>query len=63
MDKEYYINHIVLDGHLNSPIYKPITKNTDQELFQNLSKLVNKYYSNLTKKEKYAENVRILLHN
>ena len=52
MDKEYYINHIVVDGHLNNPIYKPIQSNTDQKFFQNLRKLVDKYCSNLTKKEK-----------
>ena len=52
MDKEYYINHIVLDGHLNNPIFKPISSNTDQKGFQNLRKLVDKYSSNLTKKEK-----------
>ena len=52
MDKEYYINHVVLDGHLNNPIYKSIPSNTDQKVFQNLRKLVEKYSSNLTKKEK-----------
>ena len=52
MDREYYINHIVLDGHLNNPIYKPIPNNADQKVFQDLSKLVNKHSSNLTKKEK-----------
>ena len=52
MDKEYYINHIVHDGHLNNPIYIPNPSDTDQKLFQNLRKLVDKYSSNLTKKEK-----------
>ena len=52
MDKEYYINHVVLDGHLYNTIYKPILSNTDQKVFQNLRKLVDKYSSNLTKKEK-----------
>ena len=52
MDKEYYINHFVLDGHLNNPIYKPIPNDTDQKFFQNLRKLVDKYSSHLTKKEK-----------
>ena len=52
MDKEYYISHIILDGHLNNPIHKPIPSNTDQKVFQNLRKLVDKYSSNLTKKEK-----------
>ena len=52
MDKEYYINHIVHDGHLNNPIYTLNPSNTDQKLFQNLRKLVDKYSSNLTKKEK-----------
>ena len=52
MDKEYYINHIVHDGHLNNPIYTLNPSNTDQKLFQNLRKLVDKYSSNLTKKER-----------
>ena len=52
MDKEYYINHIVHDGHLNNPIYIPNPSDTDQKVFQNLRKLVDKYSSNLTKKEK-----------
>ena len=43
MDKKYYINHIVLGGHLNNPIYKPIPSNTDQKVFQNLRKLVDNY--------------------
>ena len=52
MDNECYINYFELDGHLNNPIYKPIPSNTDQKVFQNLRKLVDKYSSNLTKKEK-----------
>ena len=41
MDKEYYINHIVLDGHWNNPIYKPMPSNTAQKVFQNLRKLAD----------------------
>ena len=52
MDNECYINYFEVDGHLNNPIYKPIPSNTDQKVFQNLRKLVDKYSSNLTKKEK-----------
>ena len=52
MDNECYINYFELDGHLNNPIYKPIPSNTDQKVFQNLRKLVDKYSSNLTKKER-----------
>ena len=69
MDKEYYINHIVLDGHLNNPIYKPMSRNTDQKVFQKLRKLVDKYSPNLAKMEKeYVGNntlrtFRIFLHN
>ena len=33
MDKECYINHIVLNRHLNNPIYKPILSNADQKAF------------------------------
>ena len=57
MQKEYYINHIVLNGHLNNPVYKPITSNTGQKNFQNLYKLVDKYSSNFAKKgKKYVLN-------
>ena len=42
MSKEYYIIHIVPDGHLNNPIYKQIPSNTDQKVFQNLRKLLDK---------------------
>ena len=52
MDKKYYINHIVLDSHLNNPVYEPIPSNADQKVFQNLRKLVDKYSSNLTKRRK-----------
>ena len=34
MDKEYYINLIVLSGHLNNLIYKPIPSNTDKSFFK-----------------------------
>ena len=52
MDIDYYINHIVLNGYLNKPIYKPIQSNADQKAFKNLCNLVNRYSSSLTKKEK-----------
>ena len=52
INREYYIYHIVQNGHLSNPIYKPIPSNIDQKVFQNLRKLVDKYSSNLTKKEK-----------
>ena len=52
MDEEYYINHIALNNHLNNLIYKAIPSNTYQKFFQNLCNLVDKYSSNLTKKEK-----------
>ena len=52
MDKEYYISHFVLNGHLSNTIYKPIPSNTDHRFFQNLHKLVDKYSANLTKKGK-----------
>ena len=52
MDKEYYISHIVLNSHFCNPIYKPIPSNTDQKVFENLLKLVDKYSSNLVEKEK-----------
>ena len=51
MGKEY-ISHIVLNGHLNNLIYKPIPSNTEQKVFQDFCKLLDKYSSDLTKKEK-----------
>ena len=58
MDKKYYIDHIVLNGYLNNPIYNSIPSTTDQKVFQNLNKLVDKYLSDLTKKEnEYVLNV------
>ena len=43
MDKEYYINNILLDGHFSNPIYKSIPSNTDQKAFKNLLKLNDTY--------------------
>ena len=68
MYKEYYINHIVLNAHLSNPIYKPKPTNTDQKIFQNLRKLVDKHSLNLAKKEnEYVLNsawkTSVLLHN
>ena len=48
MNKEYYVNHIVLNSHSDNPIYKAIPSNTDQKVFQNLRKVVDKYSSKLT---------------
>ena len=56
MDKEYYVNNILLNGHLINPIYKSIRSNTDQNVFQNLRQLVDTYSPNLTKKKEYALN-------
>ena len=52
MDKEYYISHIALNDRLNNRIHKLIPSKTYQKVFHNLRKLVDKYSSNLTKKEK-----------
>ena len=42
MEKEYYINHNVLNGHLSNPFYKQIPRSkTDQNCFQNLRKLID----------------------
>ena len=56
MDKEYYINNILLNGYLSNPIYKSIPSNTDQNVFQNLRQLVHTYSPNLTKEKEYALN-------
>ena len=42
MDKEYYINHKVLNDHLRNPIYNTNPSNTNQKVFQNLHKLFDK---------------------
>ena len=51
MDKDYYEEHIIKDGHLSNPIYKVVPENSDKKVFNNLIKLIEKYKSNLTKKE------------
>ena len=56
MDKEYYINNILLNCHLSNPIYKSIPSNTDQNVFQNLCQLVDTYSPNLTKEKEYDLN-------
>ena len=33
MDKEYYINHKVLNDHLSNPIYNTNPSNTNQNVF------------------------------
>ena len=68
MDKEYYIGHIVTQrSFMSNPIYKALPSNTDQKVFQNLRKLVDKYFSNPRRKrkcfEQYLENFRILMYN
>ena len=48
MDKEYCINHYVLNDDLNNLIYKPVPSNLDPKVFQNFCKLVDKSSSNST---------------
>ena len=52
---------------MSNPIYKALPSNTDQKVFQNLRKLVDKYFSNPRRKrkcfEQYLENFRILMYN
>ena len=66
MNKEYYISHIILNGHLINLIYQPIPSNTYQKEKQKLRTLADKHSSNLTKKKKeYALNNigKTFLHN
>ena len=51
MDKSFYENQLVLNGRLNSCVYKEIESNSDQIVFRKMKDLVHKFKSNLTKKE------------
>ena len=50
MDKSYYKDQIIMDGHLNSVTNKLIDQNSDQKVFTNLKKLIKKHKENLQKK-------------
>ena len=45
------MDSLVIKGHLNSNVYQEVPQDSDQKDFQKLKSLVEKYRSNLTKKE------------
>ena len=51
MDKTYYRDSLVLEGHLNSNAYEKIPIGEDKVVVQNLRKLVNRHKDSLTDKE------------
>ena len=51
MDKDFYREKLVLQGHLNGNDYKEVTLDQDNIVMRNLKTLVNKYQDVLTTKE------------
>ena len=51
MDKLYYRDSLVIKGHLDSNVYQEVPLDSDKKVFKNLKSLVEKYRSNLTKRE------------
>ena len=51
IDKSYYRDSLVIKGHLVSTVYRKVPLDSDKKVFQNLKSLVEKYKSNLTKRE------------
>ena len=51
MDKSYYRDSLVVKGHLDSNVYQEVPRNSDKKVFEKLKFLVEKYRSNLSKRE------------
>ena len=51
MDNLYYRDSLVIKGHLDSNVYQEVPLDSDKQVFQKLKSLVEKYRSNLTKRE------------
>ena len=51
MDKSYCRDSLVVKGHLDSNVYQEVPRNSDKEVFEKLKFLVEKYRSNLSKRE------------
>ena len=51
MDKSYCQDSLAIKGHLDSNVYQEVPLNPDKKVFQKLKSLVEKYRSNLTKRE------------
>ena len=50
MDKDFYREKLILQGHLNGNDYKEVTLDQDNIVMRNLKTLVNKYQDVLTTK-------------
>ena len=51
MDKSYCRDSLVVKGHLDSNVYQEVPRNSDKKVFEKLKFLVEKYRSNLSKRE------------
>ena len=51
LDKSFYRDTLVVEGHLNSPTYIKADNNSDQKVFINMNKLAAKHKECLTKDE------------
>ena len=51
LDRTYYRDKLVNEGHLNSETYKTVDNNTDEKVFKSMVKLVLKHKHCLTKVE------------
>ena len=51
MDTDYYRDHLVLDGHLNSNTYSKVDPNCDKTVIKNLETHIKKFQECLTAKE------------
>ena len=51
MDKSYYQDSLVVKEHLDSNVYQEVPRNSDKKVFEKLKFLVEKYRSNLSKRE------------
>ena len=59
MDKSFYKNKLILNGHLDNDVYMKIDKKSDQIVFRKMKELVTKHKPNLTNKEfKYLTNFK-----
>ena len=51
MDKSYYRDSLFVKGHLDSNVYQVVPLDADKKVFKKLKSLIEKYRSNLTKRE------------
>ena len=51
MDKDYYLNTLVVKHHINTSTYQKVDSDSDNRILNNLKLLINKHESCLTKNE------------